>query len=31
MTVEYKKAFFDREYTACEAYARIWPYVRKYI
>ena len=31
MAVEYKKEFFDREYTACEAYARIWPYVRKYI
>ena len=31
MSVEYKKEFFDREYTAREAYARIWPYVRKYI
>ena len=31
MAVEYKKEFFDREYTAREAYARIWPYVRKYI
>ena len=31
MSVDYKKEFFDREYTAREAYARIWPYVRKYI
>ena len=31
MSVEYKKEFFDREYTAYEAYARIWPYVRRYM
>ena len=31
MSVEYKKEFFDREYTAWEAYARLWPYVRKYV
>ena len=30
MGIEYKKEFFDREYTAREAYSRIWPYVRKY-
>ena len=31
MATEYRKEFFDREYTAREAYARIWPYVRRYI
>ena len=30
MSVEYKKEFFDREYTAREAYGRLWSYVRKY-
>ena len=30
MNLEYKKEFFDREYTACEAYARVWKYARKY-
>ena len=28
--MEYKKEFFDREYTAREAYARVWKYARKY-
>jgi subfamily B ATP-binding cassette protein MsbA len=26
----YKKEFFDREYTAKEAYSRLWGYTRKY-
>ena len=30
MSVEYKKEFFDRTYTAREAYARVWKYARKY-
>ena len=30
MRVEYKKEFFDRKYTAREAYARVWKYARKY-
>ena len=30
MAMEYKKEFFDREYTAWEAYARVWKYARKY-
>ena len=28
--MDYKKEFFDREYTAREAYARVWRYARKY-
>ena len=31
MAIDYKTEFFDREYTVREAYARIWPYFRKYI
>ena len=27
---EYKKEFFDRQYTAREAYGRVWGYARKY-
>ena len=30
MSIEYKKEFFDREYTAKEAYGRVWKYARKY-
>ena len=30
MSFEYKKEFFDREYSAREAYARVWRYARKY-
>ena len=30
MSIEYKKEFFDREYTAKEAYGRAWRYARKY-
>lgn len=30
MGIEYKKEFFDREYTAREAYGRAWKYARKY-
>ena len=30
MTIDYKKEFFDREYTAKEAYSRVWKYARKY-
>ena len=30
MSVSYKKEFFDREYTAHEAYGRLWRYARKY-
>ena len=30
MGVEYKKEFFDRDYTAREAYGRAWQYARKY-
>ena len=28
--VTYRKEFFDREYTAKEAYGRVWSYARKY-
>ena len=28
--IEYRKEFFDREYTAREAYGRAWQYARKY-
>lgn len=28
--IEYKKEFFDREYTTREAYARVWKYARRY-
>ena len=27
---EYKKEFFDRDYSAKEAYGRVWKYARKY-
>ncbi|MBR4476748.1 MAG: ATP-binding cassette domain-containing protein [Kiritimatiellae bacterium] len=30
MSIDYKKEFFDREYTAREAYGRVWKYARKY-
>ena len=30
MGVEYKKEFFDRTYSAWEAYSRVWKYARKY-
>ena len=30
MNFEYRKEFFDRTYTAREAYARVWKYARKY-
>ena len=30
MGIEYKKEFFDREYTIREAYGRVWKYARKY-
>ena len=30
MGIEYRKEFFDREYTAREAYGRAWKYARKY-
>ena len=30
MNIDYKKEFFDREYTAKEAYGRVWRYARKY-
>ena len=30
MNFEYKKEFFDRTYTAREAYARVWGYARRY-
>ena len=30
MALEYKKEFFDREYTTREAYARVWKYARRY-
>ena len=30
MGPEYKKEFFDRDYTMREAYARVWTYARKY-
>lgn len=28
--MEYKREFFDREYTVAEAYRRVWKYARKY-
>ena len=28
--VEYRKEFFDRDYTVREAYARVWKYAKKY-
>ena len=28
--IEYRKEFFDRDYTVREAYARVWKYARKY-
>ncbi len=28
--VEYRKEFFDHEYSMCEAYARVWKYAKKY-
>ena len=28
--VEYRKEFFDREYSGWEAYRRVWKYARKY-
>ena len=28
--IEYKKEFFDRDYTLKEAYGRVWKYARKY-
>ena len=30
MALEYKKEFFDRNYTVREAYSRAWGYARKY-
>ena len=30
MGIEYKKEFFDRDYTVAEAYARAWGYARRY-
>lgn len=30
MSISYKKEFFDREYTAREAYGRVWKYARHY-
>ena len=31
MAMDYRKEFFfDREYTAREAYGRVWKYARKY-
>ena len=30
MAMDYKKEFFDREYTAWEAYSRVWKYARRY-
>jgi len=30
MAVDYQKEFFDRTYTAREAYARVWQYARRY-
>ena len=28
--IEYRKEFFDRDYTAREAYRRVWKYARRY-
>ena len=30
MAVEYRKEFFDRQYSAREAYGRVWKYARRY-
>ena len=30
MGIEYKTEFFDRQYTAREAYVRVWKYARRY-
>jgi subfamily B ATP-binding cassette protein MsbA len=30
MSIDYKKEFFDRDYTAREAYGRVWKYARRY-
>ena len=30
MAIQYKKEFFDRNYTVREAYARVWEYARRY-
>ena len=30
MSVDYKKEFFDRDYSAKEAYGRVWDYAKKY-
>ena len=30
MTTEYRKEFFDRQYTARESYGRLWKYARRY-
>lgn len=30
MAVDYRKEFFDREYTMREAYARVWTYAKRY-
>jgi len=30
MGIEYKKEFFDREYTIRETYGRVWKYARRY-
>ncbi len=30
MGIDYKKEFFDRTYSAAEAYGRLWKYARKY-
>ena len=30
MGMKYKKEFFDRQYSAREAYSRVWKYARKY-
>lgn len=30
MSISYKREFFDREYTAREAYGRVWKYARRY-
>ncbi|MBQ6135779.1 MAG: hypothetical protein IJI73_00230, partial [Kiritimatiellae bacterium] len=28
--VSYRREFFDREYTAREAYSRVWSYAKRY-
>ena len=28
--IEYRKEFFDREYSGWESYRRVWKYARKY-